>query len=383
MRLLPDKPSIEFLRKEAKDLLGVLRESQPETSLAEAQRALAAEYGMRDWPALKAEVDRRIAEPPAPPTGLTEAIADAFGLGQVTAPARPVAFTPMGRCWAITTERGRWLAVTVYPWITEDQARTGTRLRDAAAAAGVAAPVRVCSPQGRLIETVHEESWRVHEWIEVGPAPVTPVSAVVARRIGTTFGTLHALAIASDEPISPYLTWRRPDAEWHHLRERAAAAGKPWAERLDAFLPTVFELETIDADVSAGEFTLCNSNLIPSHVRQGHDGALVVTEWDFAGSLTPEFELASALTHWALRPSVNHAAIGAFRAGYLDAAEWPKLELGSFTIAVTAWLNWAHNAICEAIDPDDEERAVFAEREAVGVLDRPMTRASLEQLLDD
>ena len=42
MRLLPDRPSIEFLRKEAKDLLGVLRESNPEASLAEAQRALAA-----------------------------------------------------------------------------------------------------------------------------------------------------------------------------------------------------------------------------------------------------------------------------------------------------------------------------------------------------
>jgi hypothetical protein len=54
----------------------------------------------------------------------------------------------------------------------------------------------------------------------------------------------------------------------------------------------------------------------------------------------------------------------------------------SFGVALTAWLNWAHNAICEAITPDDAERAVFAEREAVGVLDYPMTRAGLEQLLE-
>jgi hypothetical protein len=29
--------------------------------------------------------------------------------------------------------------------------------------------------------------------------------------------------------------------------------------------------------------------------------------------------------------------------------------LESFGVAVTAWLNWAYNAICEAIDPDDPE----------------------------
>lgn len=39
MRILPDKPSVEFLRKEAKDLLAALRESGSEASLGVAQRA--------------------------------------------------------------------------------------------------------------------------------------------------------------------------------------------------------------------------------------------------------------------------------------------------------------------------------------------------------
>ena len=39
---------MEYLRREAKDLLAALRESNPDTSLADAQRALAAEYGERD-----------------------------------------------------------------------------------------------------------------------------------------------------------------------------------------------------------------------------------------------------------------------------------------------------------------------------------------------
>ncbi|WP_427884817.1 hypothetical protein ACQHIV_21785 [Kribbella sp. GL6] len=380
MRLLPDRPSIEFLRKEAKDLLAVLRESEPGTSLAEAQRVLAGEYGERDWPALKTEVERRVADTPAAPAGLADELAEAFGLGKVTAPARPVTFTAMGRCWDITTDRGRWLAVTVYHWITNEQAEVGARLRDAATAAGLTAPVPVRSPQGRLIESVRGESWRVHEWLEVGPSPVLPVSADLARRAGAVFGTLHGLAIPSEEPIQWYLTHRRSPDEWQELLGRARAADKPWAGRLDALLPTVWELQEIELE-APDQLMLCNRNLIPTHVRQGRDGEFVAMEWDFAGSLTPELELGAALTQWVLRPDLNVQGLRAFRDGYGGVREWPRLEMGSFAVAISGWLNWAYNAFCEAIDPKDADHAVFAEREAVGVLDRPMTCKGLEQLL--
>jgi len=372
---------MEYLRREAKDLLAALRESNPDTSLADAQRALAAEYGERDWPALKAEVERRVASAPVAPDGLAEALAGAFGLGVVTAAPRPVSFTAMGRCWELTTDRGRWLAVTVYGWITHEQAALGARLRDAAVAAGVTAPVGVLSAQGRFIESIQGESWRVHEWLEAGPSPVLPVSVAAARRAGVTYGTLHALGIPSDEPLHGYLTYRHSEADWHHLRDRARAAGKPWAERLDALLPVFFDLHTIEPEIP-DELMLCNRNFIPTHVRQGRDGELIVMEWDFAGSMTPELELGSGLTQWVMRPSINAKAIAAFRDGYSEVRDWPKLDLSSLGVAVTGWLNWTYNAICEAIDPEDPDRAVFAEREAVGVLDRPMTRRGLEQLLD-
>jgi hypothetical protein len=381
VKLLPDRPSIDFLRKEAKDLLAVLRDSRPDTSLAEAQRALAAEYGVRDWPALKAEVERRVTDVPAAPDGLVNELAEVFGLGTVTAPARPVMFTAMGRCWDITTDRGRWLAVTVYDWITNEQAELGARLRDAAAAAGVVAPAPALSPRGRLVEDVRGEKWRVHEWLEVGPAPVLPVGKALARRAGALFGTLHALAIPSDEPVHGYLTYRRSEDEWQDLLGRARAAGKPWAEQLEERLPTFVELQSIELAVR-GSLMLCNRNLIPGHVRQGPGGALVVTEWDFAGSLTPELELGSALTHWVMRPEVNLKGIAAFREGYGEVRKWPELQLDSFAVAISGWLNWAYNALCESIDPEDADHAVFAEREAVGVLERPMTRRGLEQLLE-
>jgi hypothetical protein len=288
----------------------------------------------------------------------------------------------MGRCWSITTDGGRWLAVTVFDWITDGQAEVGARLRDAAVAAGIVAPTPVRSPEGRLIESVQDQSWRVHEWIQVGPSPVLPTPVAVARRVGSTYGTLHSLAIPSTAPVNPYMTARGSDADWERLLERARAAGKPWAEQFAATLPVLYDLRTIDAGIDDDAIILCNCNLIPDHVRTGHNDELVVTEWDFAGSLTPELELGGALTQWTLRPSINRNSVAAFRDGYVDAAgHWPELRLASFAVAVTGYLNWTYNTICEAITPADADHATFADLESVDVLNRPMTRAALEKLL--
>ena len=64
---LPARPSLEWLRKTAKDRLDVLRAAHPGARLAEAQLAIAREHGFSSWRALKAEVDARgrVAEPAA------------------------------------------------------------------------------------------------------------------------------------------------------------------------------------------------------------------------------------------------------------------------------------------------------------------------------
>lgn len=120
--------------------------------------------------------------------------------------------------------------------------RSAPGLRDAAAAAGIVAPTPVRSPAGRLIETVRGDNWRVHEWIEVGPSPVTPTPSAVGRQVGSIYGTLHTLAIPSQTPINPYLTARRPHGDWAHLVERATAAGKRWTPQLRDTLPALADI---------------------------------------------------------------------------------------------------------------------------------------------
>lgn len=56
---LPDRPSLEYLKKLAKDRLQQLRTTDPSAKLADALLAVAREHGFPSWRALKAEVEER------------------------------------------------------------------------------------------------------------------------------------------------------------------------------------------------------------------------------------------------------------------------------------------------------------------------------------
>ena len=75
---LPEHPSLEYLRKLAKDRLRELRAKNAKAKLSDAQLAVARDHGFSSWRALKAEVDRRLA-------GNTAAFFDACGRGDVEA----------------------------------------------------------------------------------------------------------------------------------------------------------------------------------------------------------------------------------------------------------------------------------------------------------
>ncbi len=56
---LPDRASLEYLKKLAKERLRELRRTDPDARLSTAQLVVARDHGFPSWRALKAEVDRR------------------------------------------------------------------------------------------------------------------------------------------------------------------------------------------------------------------------------------------------------------------------------------------------------------------------------------
>lgn len=64
-RTLPPLPHLDKLKKQAKARLAEMRARMPVARLADAQQLLARDYGFESWGALKAEVERRNADPAA------------------------------------------------------------------------------------------------------------------------------------------------------------------------------------------------------------------------------------------------------------------------------------------------------------------------------
>ncbi|MBI4473822.1 MAG: ankyrin repeat domain-containing protein, partial [Acidobacteria bacterium] len=56
---LPERASLEYLKKLAKDRLRELRKRDPQAKLANALLYVAREYGFSSWRALKAEIEQR------------------------------------------------------------------------------------------------------------------------------------------------------------------------------------------------------------------------------------------------------------------------------------------------------------------------------------
>lgn len=95
---LPPRPNLEWLRKTAKKKLGELQSRQPGSKLADAQLALAREYGFSSWRALKSHVDAQLRAPVAESPPRDEATVAAFlravGNGDLQAVRAALGSTP-------------------------------------------------------------------------------------------------------------------------------------------------------------------------------------------------------------------------------------------------------------------------------------------------
>lgn len=384
MKTLPDNPDLGHLRQQAKDLLAGLRDSDPTISLATAQKALAAQYGFRGWTDLKAEVDRMRGNADVADPALARAVADAYGLGEVTSAMRSMARPDeSGRQWSFETDRGRWVARTMDTWWPIVDVETEVALQEAAAAAGVLLPAPVRGRSGEIMASLGGHTWRVCEWRHSRPPMAAPASAAITREMGGIIATVHRLALPVDR-VSPWHTMRLSPVGWPELAATARAEGAGWATELDEVVTTLLELDAIGADVPAPEPVLSHNTIGPGQVRRGTNGRLVVLGWEHAGGQPPSWELANALMDWTVDPGggVNTAGARALVEGYrATAGSVPTLDLTAFRGAVTGLANYVAGQVRFALDADGEDRR-HADRSVRHLLAHLPTRSTLEQLLD-
>jgi len=384
MKTLPDNPNLDHLRRQAKDLLAGLRDSDPDASLADAQSSLAGQYGFRTWTDLKAEVDRQQGNVDVAEPALARRLATRFGLGEVTGPMRSVSRPDeVGRRWLLDTDRGRWAPRTVDDVYPVTDGENDTRFQEAAARAGVALPAPVRSGAGAVVEVIDGHRWRVYRWPHSGQPLAAPVSATITREIGGILATLHALRLPVDE-ICPWNATLLSPTSWAHLARRAADEDAPFAAVLDAAVPTLVELASVGDGAPTSEPVLCHNNLNPGNVRRGSDGKLVVVCWEHASGLPPEWELAAALAGWAVDPGggVNAAGVRALVDGYrARAGALPPLCLDTFRGAAIGLLNYVAGQVDLALHADTADGRRHTDRGVRHLLTHLPSLKTYERLL--
>lgn len=384
MKLLPDNPSLDHLRQQAKDLLAGLKESVPATTLADAQRSLAEQYGFRTWPDMKTEVDQRRGHTDVASPELAIELAQTFDLGSPIEPMRSVSADDMGRAWSMTTDRGRWAVRTMDTWYPIVDADTDVQLQKAALAAGVTLPIPQVSRSGAIVEEVGGHRWRACEWRHSGPPLAAPVDAATTRKVGQTLATIHALAIPIDR-ISPWHAARLVPEPWQEVAQRATTAQASWVVDLKERIPDLLELDVIGAVPEQSAPVLCHNTLGPGVVRRGSAGELVVLSWEHAGGQPTGWELCDALVHWTNDPNggINRAAALAMVDGYRTVTgTLPPIGIDSFHGAAISLVNYLNGLIGDALNEPAEERRALANRSVHHLLTHMPTRSTFEQILE-
>jgi hypothetical protein len=386
MKTLPDSPSLDHLRQQAKDVLLQLRTVRPDAALSEAQALLAERYGYRTWPDLKAEVDRRATAVVRAGDETTAAVAAAFDLGPPTGPMVGLGRQWAGHAWVLTTEGGRWLARELFRWFEDAALEQEALLAESASAVGIRTPLPVRSPSGRLVEIVGDARWRVYTLPAVGPEPTLPADPRHARAAGRIVGRVHAMRLPAPAPVSCWLTNVRPESKWRTLNAAAEAAGRAWADRLGEVIPVIMDACAIveQADPNA-EAVLSACHYAPNAFCVAGPDDLAVMSWEHAGAIPPRWDFGSTLAFWSegIPGRVNAPAAKAVVAGYSSEFELPDpLDVGIFSAVLCASMSWLASRVRIALtEPDDEQREL-ADRAVPWLLRDLPSRARYQAVLD-
>lgn len=331
MRNLPDHPSIEHVRRQAKDQL-----------------------------------------------------AAGFGLGAVSAPMTRVEHQWVGETWDLRTADGRWIVTALADFLDPAQIEAESQLVTAAIAAGVIAPAPVPTTDGPFVLRLDDGNWRVHHWMQLGPPLPQPPDPVAAAEGGRILARLHGLDLAPPQPVVPWLTSRPCAATWQSVVDAAHAAAKPWAGGLADAVPGFLALDAVlDRRDPNPRAILSKAWHAPAAVRSAGRDRYAAVAWEHSSATPKDWELGSSLMAWSetVEDDFEPTAARAFLAGYRDLADPVELTPAIFTSGITAALNWTISRANIALHADDPADAAEAERNIAVLARNPLTLGRIERLV--
>ncbi|MEU1474466.1 phosphotransferase enzyme family protein [Streptomyces sp. NPDC001668] len=296
-------------------------------------------------------------------------IADAYGLGAAAWTMTPVARGALGQIWKLSGNGTAWAVKELLFEKDQPDVRAESALRDAAETLGIAAPRLMPDRTGAHVVRLPGGSWaKLYDWVDGTAAD--PSDPRILSWCGRTLAILHTAGQGATGTPSGWYERCNPASDWAGLLAQVERAGLPWAGELARFVATTaVELARHVSPSSPADVVTSHLDMRPQNVLVGPDGP-VLLDWDNAGPVSAERELARAVYVWSGGNLFDVEAARLMVRAYRDAGGRATVRgLDAFSMLFATDLNYVYVQASCAVDPTvTAEQRAFGSREAVAKL---------------
>jgi hypothetical protein len=313
-------------------------------------------------------------------------IAETYALEAGPWTTTPVTRGALGQIWKLSGNGSSWAIKELLFGCDEAQVGREAALRQAAENLGIASPRLIPDRNGsyvsRLPPAFGGSCIKLYDWIDGTTADASDPD--ILDWVGRAMALLHQAGEGTREAPNSWYEQCPRDADWKDLQQKTDQAGLPWSQALGQFIANS-AAELAQWVTPAGPHGLVTSHLDlqPQNVLVGVNGP-VLLDWDNAGPVSAERELARAVYVWA---GHNHTDLDSARrfvrsyrsAGGPAAIKGPQ----SFSMLFATDLNYIYVQAECAIDPDvTAAQRAFASNQVVASLRSLPDPAAVAQLAE-
>ncbi|MDX2547106.1 phosphotransferase enzyme family protein [Streptomyces sp. WI04-05B] len=292
-------------------------------------------------------------------------IAETYTLGAGPWTTKPVTRGALGQIWKLSGEGSSWAIKELLFGCDEEQVQREAALRQAAESLGIASPRLLPNRHGSYVSHLPPSAGgsyvKLYDWIDGTTADASDPD--ILDWFGRTTALLHQAGEGASEAPHPWYEQCPRDADWQDLHRKVHEAGLPWADALGRFIATSApELAQWVTPCDPDDLVTSHRDLQPQNVLVGSNGP-VLLDWDNAGPVSAERELASAVYVWAGRDRTDLDAARRLARSYRNAGGRAAVKgPQSFSMLFATELNFIHVQAECAIDPS----VTAAQREFAG-----------------
>ncbi|MFC4498329.1 MULTISPECIES: phosphotransferase enzyme family protein [Streptomyces] len=313
-------------------------------------------------------------------------IADTYALGSGPWVMTPVTRGALGQIWKLSGSDSAWAVKELIFSRDEPVVDQEAALRDTAEGLGVSAPRLMPNRTGahvsRLPAALGGSYLKLYDWVDGTPAD--PSDPELLDWCGRTLALLHRAGEGASEPPVAWYEECYPRADWTELHERVRRAGLPWAEELGRCIAVPLpELTRSVTPSDPRDLVVSHRDVQPQNVLLGPAGP-VLLDWDNAGPVSAERELAYVVYVWSGGNSFRAESARRLVRGYLAAGGRAALhDLGAFSLLFVTALNYVYVQADCAADPNaTPEQREFASGQVVATLRALPDPAAVSRLLE-